>query len=92
MLSPVSTSDARQNVQSLLVKTDQQPSTLKPQRAANTEQNQMRSETQNSGAGESCFPRPKSIVLLAEHPLGPADTQLLGPFVVRASIAIESRR
>jgi hypothetical protein len=52
MLSPVSTSDPRQNVQSLLVKTDQPPSTLNAQRAANTEQNQMRSETQNSQQAE----------------------------------------
>jgi len=63
MLSPVSTSDPRQNAQSLLaqqkvqqkqqddvrnVRSNPQPSTLNAQRADNTAQNQVRPETQNS--------------------------------------------
>ena len=64
MLSPVSTSDPRQNAQSLAVQQKQaqqkqqdearnvrnnpQPSTLNAQRTDNTEQNKVRPETQNS--------------------------------------------
>jgi hypothetical protein len=64
MLSPVSTSDPRQNAQSLLVQqkqaqekrqddarkvqNNQQPSTLNAQRTENTAENQPRPEIQNS--------------------------------------------